>query len=316
MKTYKSNSFKIARCNRTLILAFLIALMGESSSSQLFAGWAWPWRAGELQAQLELARNSERLSQQQKNAAERKLRNVDRIFVVTSLISSGVIVYLWMTRKTIQKVVQNEIVQNVVHEAKIERTPAQDLVTNTVVIDGLNVIYGSATDQKPCLLNLIALLLELQARKCAFKCYFDPGAFYVLTKAGRKTEAYAYRRLCHDFPDLFIEVPTSNKADDYILDYAHSHGTPIISNDHYRDYEEKYDWLKSDSHRRVSFVIHSGMIQIVPLGIQASIPSDLAAAESSLCESFGKPLPVKAPVKAKCTGNNGPINGSLVLARA
>jgi len=76
-----------------------------------------------------------------------------------------------------------------------------------VVIDGQNVMYGSPNDQKVSLLNLLGLLVELNNRKTPFKCFFDANTFFTLLKAGRKSEAYAYRRLCHDFPDLFIEVP-------------------------------------------------------------------------------------------------------------
>ena len=160
------------------------------------------------------------------------------------------------------------------------------------------------------------MVAELQNRQCAFICFFDANTIYTLEKAKKTDEADIFDGLCHDFPDLFIEVSGGTRADDYILDYAHSHGTPIISKDRFRDFEEKYPWLKSNSLRRVPFVIYSGTLQIVPMGIQAAIPTDLAAAESSLRAALGNPVPAKAPVEipspqilSKCRYNN--MNPSL-----
>jgi hypothetical protein len=239
---------------------------------------------------------------------------------VAGLFGAAIIVYLLKHRTVIKQVVKKEIIQKVVREEVIVRSPAHELVTDILVIDGLNVIYGLPTDQKPSLPNLLGLLLELQKRNCAFKCFFDASTFYTLINSGRKNEAYAYRRFCHDFPDIFIEVPGGTRADDFILDYAHSHGTPIISNDRYRDYEEKYEWLKTETNRRVSFVMYSGLIQIVPLGIQADIPDDLVAADSLLRAGFTKTCPVEALVESahsrNAADNHAHINGKMVLAPA
>jgi hypothetical protein len=97
--------------------------------------------------------------------------------------------------------------------------------------------------------------------------------------------------LANDYPQYFTEVPAGSKADDYILDFAHSHGTPIISNDRYRDYEHNYAWVKSDANRRISFVNDTKMLQILPLGVQAAIPEELNDAEMSLRMRLGETVP-------------------------
>lgn len=221
---------------------------------------------------------------------------------MAGLLCAGVIIYLFKTRKTIQQIVKNEIVEKVikneiVQKVEIVRSPAHDLVPDMLVIDGLNVIYGAPAYPNPSLANLLGLLLELQKRNCGFKCFFDANTYFAFKDARKLNEADIFDDLCRAFPDRFVLVPGRTKADDFILDYAHNHGTPIISNDQFRDYEEKYDWLKSDRNRRVSFVVHSGMLQIVPLGMQASVPTDLKSAVSTLKMGFRKPVPTKNEIE-------------------
>lgn len=332
MKTTKSSLLNIGGLNRSLILASLIALFGCISPNHLYAGWVWPWQGGALEEQVAQANYAQidsdsraALIKHQADIYSRHAHHVYFLTFVVGLLSVGVIIYLIKTRKVIQnvikneiieKVIKNEIVQKVVQEVVVVRSPAHDLVTDAVVIDGTNIICGTPSYQNPSLLYLLGLLFELQKRNCVFKCFFDASTLRHLKKAGRKDEAYAYRRLCFEFPDLFVEVAEGNQADDFILDYAHSHGTPIITNDRYRDYEDKYGWLNSEPNRRVVFLIHSGMIQIVPMGIQAAIPTDLAAADSSLRAALGKPVPAKAPVEINRANNPAHANGHAVLAAA
>ncbi len=162
------------------------------------------------------------------------------------------------------------------------RTPAHEIVSNSFVIDARNVVHCTGPAQVPSLLVLVALLLEMHRRNLSYKCFFDANTEHTFRKANRNNDAVEYRALCRDFPDHFIEVPGRNRADDFILDWAHSQGTVIIANDIYRDYFDKYSWLENDINRRVSFAVHSGIIQIYPLGIQARIPTDLATAVSDL----------------------------------
>lgn len=151
-----------------------------------------------------------------------------------------------------------------------------------ILIDGQNVIYGSVINPEPNLSNLLGLVLELCRRGYAFKCFFDASTFYALKNRSGQEQAGAYHRLCERFPDHFIIAPQGTKADDYILSYADSFGSQIISNDRYREYADKYTWLKSEPHRRVPFLKHSNMVQVVQLGINALVPADLKISLNAL----------------------------------
>ena len=174
------------------------------------------------------------------------------------------------------------VVRHLNKKQVVLRTPAHEIVARSFVIDATNVVFGTTKGQSPSLLILIGLLLDLHRFNLSYKCFCDANTHYIFKDANRYKEAVEYRALCRDFPDHFIEVPGGNRADDFILDWAHSHGTVIIANDIYRDYFDKYSWLENDMNRRVSFVEHNGVIQIYPLGIQARIPTDLATAVSEL----------------------------------
>ena len=313
--------------NRAVLVAGLIAIGFNLTSAKLHAEWAWPWEAGELRAQVQIEHATAILNQKRAEAAEREeqaARNHSRIVtvyaVMGSILSACCIVYLLRYHPVVTKYIKNEVVTNVVRKEEIVRNPAPALVPGMVVIDGTNVICGSCSGHPPSFFNLAALLRELQVRKCGFKCFFDANTFYLLKNAGKESEAYLYRRLCHDFPDSFVEVSPGNRADDLILDYAHRHGTPIITNDRFKVFTEIYPWLITDPKRRVSFVVHGNMLQIVPLGIQAAIPTDLAAAEASLRVRLGKPTSAPARgfanrVKAAAI-NHPPVNGKAALATA
>lgn len=183
-------------------------------------------------------------------------------------------------------------------------SPPRAMATKTVIIDGTNVIYGSHSNPQPSLMNVLGLLIELNRLAFVFKCYFDATTYSKLLEAGKKSEAYAYRRFCYDYPDIFIEVPGGNKADDFLLQYANTQRAAIITNDLFRDYSEKYQWLKTEPKRRASFVVHSKMIQIVSLGFSAAIPDDLAVAEEALKAALEKPALVKAHINITGTSNH------------
>jgi len=280
MKTPRKNPFAVV----SLVLVTMLV-----ASANAHAGWAWPWTAGELAEQA--AANQA--------AAEHAHRVLIAVFIIGVLGFGGcaaVIRHLYKNRTVVQKVIKNEIVQNVVkqevvnkvvQEVRVVRTPAHELTTDKLVVDGLNVIYGYGSNQKPNLLNLLALLTELQKGGYNFKCYFDPGTYYTLNRANKK-HALAYRHLVRDYPQYFIEVPVHNKADGFILDYAHNQGAAIISNDRFRDYEEKYSWIATDGKRRVAFINDTTMLQVLPLGVQAAIPSELESAVKSLRMGFGE----------------------------
>jgi len=213
------------------------------------------------------------------------------VVVVTAVVVAR---QLHKKRPIVRKVIKQEVVQQVVNKQVVVRTPAHEIVADSFVIDAKNVVHGSSQGQLPSLLILVGLLLDLHKRNISYKCFFDANTYYAFKDAQRLDDGRAYRALCREFRDHFIEVPGGNRADDLILDWAHRHGTPIITNDRYRDYFDKYSWLENGSKRRVSFAVHSGIIQIYPLGIEAPIPADLAAAVTELRNALKPQLPGNA----------------------
>jgi len=170
-----------------------------------------------------------------------------------------------------------------------------------VLVDGQNVIYGSAVNPEPNLLNLLGLLIALHRRGYSFKCFFDSPTFFTLKKRALFGQAEAYGRLCREFPDQFVVTPFGTDADEYILAYSNCRGTQIISNDRYRDYSEKYPWVKSDGQRRIPFLKHSNSIQVVHLGIEAVIPEELQSGVDKLRYMLNqsKPTRISERLKAK-----------------
>ena len=144
-----------------------------------------------------------------------------------------------------------------------------------VVVDGTNVMFGSSLDRNPSLLNLMGLLLELDKRESNFKCFLDANSIHTLKAAGKEIEARVLEACCQSSPDSFIIVSGGNRADDFLLDFAHSQNAPVISNDRFREYHDKYPWLTTNPKRRASFVVHSGIMQIATFAVQARIPATL-----------------------------------------
>jgi hypothetical protein len=186
-------------------------------------------------------------------------------------------------------------------------------VKRMVVIDGTNVLFGSISNPNPSLLNLIGLMDDLQKRQYAGKCFFDANTYHQLVRAGKSDEADIFDQLCRKFPDNFIIVAGGTQADEFLLDFADSENAPVISNDRFRDYNEKYRWLVNDPSRRASFLVHSGIMQVVQLSIRAVIPTGLAHAmtllEAGLAPAIKIPTVVhSAPTKRNC--------GAMVLRPA
>ena len=201
-----------------------------------------------------------------------------------------------------------------VNEQEIDKIPRNEGDANILVIDGLNVIYGTPSHQNPNLMNLLGLLFALQKHKLTFKCFFDASTPFKLSEAGRTDEAEAYRQFCFGYPDTFIEVPARNQADRFLLQYANHTRSQIISNDCFRDYNEKYPWLKWDYNRRVSFIVHSNTLQIPALDLMATIPEDLASADLSLRAGLRNPLPANPHLKTNGANNHAHTNGKMAEA--
>ena len=224
------------------------------------ASWDWPWNAGKW----------------------KELYEALMVVLIWAGIIGGVLIaiavviiwYLYSHRTVTQQIVKQEIVV---------RSPAHSITRDFYCVDGSNIIRSwSGRNQPPSLLVLLTLLVALRRRGWAFKCFLDSNVAVVFSEAELKSEKREFIRLCTEFPDHFIEVPSRNRADDYILDYAHARGTPVITNDRFRDYEQTYPWISSDPERRISGVCHSGILQVFPLGLKEPLLSDLSCAIACL----------------------------------
>lgn len=168
------------------------------------------------------------------------------------------------------------IVQQVTKQEVVVRSPAHSILDDSFVIDGANIARGYGQGQPPSLLVLLTLLRVLLERGATFKCVFDANTSHIFREAALPDQADAYRSLCQEFPNWFIEVLGGVQADREILAYAHSRGCRIISNDRYRDYADTYPWTQTEPDRRISGQAHSGHVFVTPLGIDEAVMNDLS----------------------------------------
>lgn len=261
---------------KTLFLGLLASILFFSSAQPTYALF------GQKQARAEAERRANEAEQRANEAtselsevktkaaadqktAQDEIREWEAAFVVVIVGTAAIVWYVFTFCRTV-----------------VVRSPAHEIVAKFVVIDAANVVRSSQGDP-PSLLRLIGLLVELEKQKFTYKCFFDANTMYVLKESGLLDEAKAYRELLRDFYDVFIEVPGKTRADDFILDYAHKHGTPIISNDQYRDFAKKYAWIENSSGRRVPFKAHSSTVQLVSLDMEAKVPASLSPALNEYC---------------------------------
>lgn len=253
----------------TVILLLILVTAPVRTSHALFGQ-----KQARYEAELQAAQAQDEVKKTKREAEEaitkagEERERTDWTFGAIIVLLAASLAYALTHRNTVHQTVQQVV--NV-------QAPPHEIVADTVVIDGTNVVRqwnGNATS----LLRLLGVVLELQKRKYTFKCFFDANTFYVLREAGLDNHAWAYRNLLAKYPTKFIEVPGGTPADDAILDFAHRHGTPIISNDLYRDYKASYPWLENASRRRVPFVVHPTMVQLHRLGMEAKTPVSLNTA--------------------------------------
>lgn len=247
----------------------------------LTAGWVLPWEGDKLKAQIDEANAK---AEEAQRATEDSLL-IAAISILLVIVLGCIALYYFKNRTVINKVIKQEV--KVIKEEVVVRSPAHEITHGSYTVDGLNVIRSFSPYQPPSIAILLTMLVALRQKEWTFKCFFDNNTYYVLNEAKLNDHARLYVDLCKEFPDNFVEVPTNNRADDYILDYAHSHGTPIISNDRFRDYAATYPWI-TNPQRRISGVCHSNMVQVIPLGIQAPLEPDFSSTVTALRNSLLK----------------------------
>jgi hypothetical protein len=105
-----------------------------------------------------------------------------------------------------------------------------------VIVDGSNVIYwdGGTPSLKP----ILALLGDLAAKGMTPGVIFDANAGYKI--GDRYLDDRAFASLLGLHTDSVFVVPRGTQADQYILDAARKMRARIVTNDRFRDWEDRY----------------------------------------------------------------------------
>lgn len=132
-------------------------------------------------------------------------------------------------------------------------------MSNTYVIDGSNLCrLNGNTSIQPLLTILIAIL----ENNDSFYCYFDANIINIFESS--YLESRLIKNLIDKFTNNFSRTTGGSRADTPILHNAHHNNRNIITNDRYRDYKEKYPWLKDDyTPRLIQSNLHSGNLLTV-----------------------------------------------------
>lgn len=127
------------------------------------------------------------------------------------------------------------------------------------LLDGSNILYWDTSEKQPSLKTLQTIVNGLKAQGAKYQVLFDASARHVLGRSGRGEEI-TYKQLLNDDPDHFQQVPAGTQADDFLLMLADSNPNMLIlTQDLYRDHQEKYPWLKS-SRRIMSGMVLRGTV--------------------------------------------------------
>ena len=152
----------------------------------------------------------------------------------------------------------------------------------TYIIDVNNVVrFGNADGCKATHVdNLINLIAALEAGNNDFRLLADANIEHLLSDAG-EAELNKWRGIKEKFGDKVGVCPAGNQADAYILFLAEAHGYDVISCDTFRQWWDKFPWIKTiDSagnwlpieKRRVHpFMIADGLLMIGDLNLAWNI---------------------------------------------
>lgn len=121
---------------------------------------------------------------------------------------------------------------------------------DAIVVDGSNVAYAERSHGgQPKVSNLVAMRDALEARGN------DP---IVIVDATLRHEIDDPAQLESLFDQETVhQAPAGTDADLFVLESADRLGAPVVSNDEFEDYRERYPWIAK---RRMPFMIIRGEI--------------------------------------------------------
>jgi hypothetical protein len=151
----------------------------------------------------------------------------------------------------------------------------------TFIIDGLNVCRDFFQKRgKLSLKPLATILTEIMERSGNFICIFDANAVYEF-KRNSNYEAKCLKDLLK-FDQYFCMSPGRSRADDHVLNRANHTGEPIISNDQYKRYIKKYDWIEKEEERLIKGKVMGKHVSIFDLDIYRPVCTNIKKAVKDL----------------------------------
>jgi len=126
-----------------------------------------------------------------------------------------------------------------------------------LVVDGTNVICGAQDRTRFDL--LLSLVVAAAADGTDVLCIFDATTPHRL---GTSPERDLYRWLLTEKARHFVQCPGRTEADLLILAEAERMHCPVVSNDFFRDREERYPWVRDKGrvlrHQPIRDVLYLG----------------------------------------------------------
>jgi hypothetical protein len=176
------------------------------------------------------------------------------------------------------------IVESFRRKTKEGKTSSTNVINlsdiNSVIIDGLNICnWGSSDEVKPDLKILLSLCTELLGEGIPFYCFFDANTRHVLREqSGKEAEKSYVSLLTGLHSSFFTEVPGKTRADEFVLQKADRDNAFVISNDQYRDYAGRYNWVAKGD-RLIKGLVADNQIQLPSLNLNCEVQSDIKQAK-------------------------------------
>lgn len=164
------------------------------------------------------------------------------------------------------------------------------LAGKTILLDGTNICFWGRNDNTASLVPLQTLVQALDAEGADWQACFDASTRHHLAKSG-KGEEQLYEEWLRNRPERFAEAPAGSRADVFLLEAAQAEPRAvIISNDRYRDHEERYPFIRDKSRLAVGKVFRRQLC-VPDLGIACpvSMPEASSTVEAEIIPDHNPP---------------------------
>ena len=123
---------------------------------------------------------------------------------------------------------------------------------NVIVVDGANIAYEELSKKgEPKVSNIIAVRNALKEQG------FKPIIIIDASLRFNVDDPQQLEALIDD--QEFRQVPAETDADYFVLETADRYGAPVVSNDRFEPYRDRYPWIED---RRVPVMIINGKVEI------------------------------------------------------